>query len=86
MRKLLFGLVALPFLASIASAGQPLSDQQMDRVIAGFGTAPDACDCVSPQPAPIPPPTPLQTTGLEISELSAIAGSFQNVFTFSFGF
>jgi hypothetical protein len=36
MKKLLFGLAALPFLAGIALAGQPLSDQQMDRVIAGI--------------------------------------------------
>ena len=36
MRELLSGLAVLPFLASIASAGQPLSDPQMDEVIAGF--------------------------------------------------
>jgi hypothetical protein len=35
MQKLLFGLAALPFLATIAWAGQPLSDQQMDRLVAG---------------------------------------------------
>lgn len=34
MQKLLLGFALLPFLASIASAGQPLSDQQMDGVIA----------------------------------------------------
>jgi hypothetical protein len=38
MRKLLCGLAALPFLASVALADQPvqLSDKQMDKVTAGF--------------------------------------------------
>ena len=37
MKKLLIGVVALPFLTGIAVAGQPtaLSDKQMDRVTAG---------------------------------------------------
>ncbi len=34
--KVLMGLAALPFAASLAVAGQPLTDQQMDRVTAGF--------------------------------------------------
>lgn len=44
MKKLLFGLAALPFLAGVASAAQPvqLSDAQMDRVTAGFAAAADA--------------------------------------------
>jgi len=36
MRKVLMGLAALPFLTGIAAAGQPLTNQQMDRVTAGF--------------------------------------------------
>jgi|SRR5579864_6185545 len=36
MRKLLTVLATLPFMAGVAVAGQPLSDQQMDRVTAGF--------------------------------------------------
>jgi hypothetical protein len=36
MKKVLMGLAALPFLAGVAAAGQPLSNQQMDRVTAGF--------------------------------------------------
>ncbi len=36
MKRLLLGLVVLPFVASGALAGQPLTDQQMDRVTAGF--------------------------------------------------
>jgi hypothetical protein len=38
MRKLLFGLAALPFLAGVSLAAQPmpLSDGQMDVVTAGF--------------------------------------------------
>ncbi len=36
MKKALMGLAVLPFLAGVAVAGQPLSDQQMDRVTAGF--------------------------------------------------
>lgn len=37
MKKLLFGLAALPFVAGIAMAGQPvaLNDSQMDKVTAG---------------------------------------------------
>ena len=36
MKKVLMGLAALPFLAGVAVAGQPLTDGQMDRVTAGF--------------------------------------------------
>ena len=38
MRKLLLGLAVLPFLAGVSLAGQPqpLTDQQMDKVSAGF--------------------------------------------------
>jgi hypothetical protein len=38
MKRLLFGLAALPFLAGVSLAAQPvpLSDQQMDKVTAGF--------------------------------------------------
>ena len=36
MKKVLMGLAALPFLAGVAVAGQPLTDQQLDRVTAGF--------------------------------------------------
>lgn len=37
MNKYLAGVAALPFLTSVAFAGQPLSDHQMDTVTAGFG-------------------------------------------------
>jgi len=36
MNKVLLGLAALPFLAGAAFAAQPLTDQQMDVVTAGF--------------------------------------------------
>jgi hypothetical protein len=38
MKSVLYGLAALPFLASVALAGQPmqLTDKQMDNVTAGF--------------------------------------------------
>jgi len=36
MNKFLLGLAAVPLLAGTASAAQPLSDQQMDAVTAGF--------------------------------------------------
>jgi len=38
MKKLLLGLAMLPFLAGVSLAGQPqpLTDQQMDKVAAGF--------------------------------------------------
>lgn len=35
MNKVLLGLAVLPFMAGAASAGQPLSDTQMERVTAG---------------------------------------------------
>ena len=36
MRKLLFGLAALPLIVSVANAGERLTNQQMDGVTAGF--------------------------------------------------
>lgn len=36
MKRLLAGIAALPLMLSVASAGQPLTAQQMDRVTAGF--------------------------------------------------
>lgn len=36
MKRLVIGLAALPFLSGISLAAQPLSDQQMDTVTAGF--------------------------------------------------
>lgn len=35
MKKLLLGLAILPFVAGAALAAQPLSDRQMDKVVAG---------------------------------------------------
>jgi len=41
MKKLVIGLAVLPFLAGVSLAGQPqaLTDQQMDKVAAGFDFA-----------------------------------------------
>jgi hypothetical protein len=36
MKKLLMGVAALPFCVGVAVAGQPLTNQQMDRVTAGY--------------------------------------------------
>jgi len=36
MKKLLMGLAALPFCVGVAVAAQPLTNQQMDGVTAGF--------------------------------------------------
>lgn len=36
MKKLFVALAALPFMAGVAAAGEPLTNQQMDRVTAGF--------------------------------------------------
>lgn len=36
LRKFIIGLAALPFAASVASAAEPLTNQQMDQVTAGF--------------------------------------------------
>ena len=35
MRKFILGLAALPFAAGVAFAAEPLSDAQLDRVVAG---------------------------------------------------
>jgi hypothetical protein len=35
MKKFLLGLAILPFVAGVALAAQPLSDKQMDKVVAG---------------------------------------------------
>ena len=37
MKRLLMGLAVLPFIAGVAGAAQPLTNQQMDRVTAGWG-------------------------------------------------
>jgi hypothetical protein len=91
MQKLLFGLAALPFLASIAMAGQPLSDKQMDRVVAGtvfntyFGCPP--CQVISTS---LPPAT---TTNLcacsldtVIYQVQVITVAPQNIFPFGSSF
>ena len=36
MNKLLMGLATVPLMSSVAFAGQPLSERQMDAVTAGF--------------------------------------------------
>jgi hypothetical protein len=36
MKNVLMALAALPFMAGVALAGQPLNDRQMDQVTAGF--------------------------------------------------
>ena len=38
MKKFVLGLVALPFVANFASAAQPLTNDQMDTVTAGFSS------------------------------------------------
>jgi hypothetical protein len=42
MKKLLFGLAALPFLAGVALAAEPLSGAQMDRITGGQVCTPTA--------------------------------------------
>jgi hypothetical protein len=42
MKSLVLALVALPFLAGVAGAAQPLNDNQMDAVSAGFSSLADA--------------------------------------------
>jgi len=36
MKKVLIGMAMVPFLVGVAAAGEPLTNQQMDRVTAGF--------------------------------------------------
>jgi len=65
MRRLFSGLAVLPFLASIASAGQPLSDQQMDGVVAGgICIAPTLIYEIGLVPLVPPPPPPRCTAVL----------------------
>jgi hypothetical protein len=58
MKKLLFGLVAVPFLVGVASAADRLTDLQMDQVSAGApgglnitvnttSSPPDCPDCIT---------------------------------------
>jgi hypothetical protein len=42
VRRFLFGVAALPLLATVALAAQPLNDKQMDAVIAGNEVIPGA--------------------------------------------
>ncbi|MBV8456454.1 MAG: hypothetical protein JO122_07540 [Acetobacteraceae bacterium] len=42
MKRLLMGLAVLPFIAGVAGAAQPLTNQQMDRVTAGFSANSEA--------------------------------------------
>jgi hypothetical protein len=46
MKELFFGLAALPVLAGLALAAEPLSDPQMDRVSAG-ATCPAGFTCTT---------------------------------------
>jgi hypothetical protein len=46
MKKLLFGLAALPFIAGIASAADRLGDAQMDRITAGNLPSIDCPTCI----------------------------------------
>jgi len=39
MKKLLLGLAILPFATGVALAAQPLTDKQMDKVVAGHTLA-----------------------------------------------
>jgi hypothetical protein len=59
MKKLLSGLAALPFLASVAFAAQPmpLTDNQMDKVTAGGGAVLQVfwIPCVEFSPPPCTP-------------------------------
>jgi hypothetical protein len=64
MRQLLFGLAALPFLAGVAAAAQPLSDAQMDRVAAG-ATCPGAA-CIPSTSAANGVTTTTSTTGFQL--------------------
>lgn len=61
MRKFILGLVLLPFAAGVASAAQPLTAVQMDRVVAGgfstgFPCEPIWLPCEPCPPPPCPPP------------------------------
>jgi hypothetical protein len=42
MKRFLMGLAMLPFIAGVAGAAQPLTNQQMDRVTAGFSANSEA--------------------------------------------
>src|SRR4051812_19946469 len=42
MKRTLMGLAVLPFLAGVAVAAEPLNNQQMDLVTAGFTALPGA--------------------------------------------
>jgi len=76
MKRFLFGLAALPFLAGVSLAAQPapLSDTQMDRVTAGFdftelerqntGWVAVGVNAPAPAPTPVPPTTTTPGSGI----------------------
>jgi len=56
MRKILLVLSVAPFMAGTAMAAQPLTDNQMDGVSAGFEASPELIELVgSLTPGPPPP-------------------------------
>ncbi|HUK11011.1 MAG TPA: hypothetical protein VLX09_24295 [Stellaceae bacterium] len=55
-------LGVVPLMSGVAMAAQPLTENQMDRVAAGFAAYTQPCDCVEVlTPTPTPTPTPTST-------------------------
>jgi hypothetical protein len=68
MKKVLMSLAALPLLAGVAVAGQPLTDQQLDRVTAGFTAA-----SIADAEGVVGESGILLTTGATLSQVSPLA-------------
>ena len=79
MKRFLYGLAVLPFLAGVSLAAQPvaLSDSQMDRVTAGFDFAEAHITNVGTVSVGVDEPAPVAsaTTGVYLDLLSVYHGT-----------
>jgi hypothetical protein len=88
MKRFLIGLAALPFLAGVSLAAEPvpLNDTQMDRVTAGFdftelevqntGWLAVGVDLPAPAPVAVPPTTTTPGSGVpDINVVNTYYGS-----------
>jgi hypothetical protein len=80
MKKWLLGLTILPFVAGVALAAQPLSDKQMDNVVAGHDLSLVETTDVSfviirvNEPPVAPPPNTLNNVILPLTTIQVLWG------------
>jgi len=84
MKKLLLGLAVLPFVAGVALAAQPLTDRQMDNVVAGHDlslieTTDVSLIIIRVNEPPVAPPSNNLTVGNVILPLTTIQVIWQAI-------